>query len=96
MSVAAFRGVAQWSLQQIRSTQPNIPIRSMATLNGPKLVEEMSGGELKPNVYTGTVLLAPRANLQGIRDNVVQVAHHAAVYSPLGDACREQHPRVGL
>lgn len=47
-----------------------------------KMVEEMSGGELKPNVYTGTVLLAPRANLQGIRDNVVQVAHHAAVYTP--------------
>ncbi|WP_135501745.1 C4-dicarboxylate TRAP transporter substrate-binding protein [Roseovarius aestuariivivens] len=47
-----------------------------------EMVEEMSGGDLKPDVYTGTVLLAPRANLQGIRDNVVQVAHHAAVYTP--------------
>ncbi|OAB54854.1 C4-dicarboxylate ABC transporter substrate-binding protein, partial [Phormidium willei BDU 130791] len=47
-----------------------------------EMVEELSGGELQPEVYTGTVLLAPRANLQGIRDNVVQVAHHAAVYTP--------------
>jgi len=45
-------------------------------------VKEMSGGELVPQVFTGSVLLAPRANLQGIRDNVVQVAHHAAVYTP--------------
>src|SRR5690606_35675055 len=47
-----------------------------------QIVEELSNGRLKPEVYTGTVLLAPRANLQGIRDNVVQVAHHAAVYTP--------------
>jgi len=47
-----------------------------------EMVREMSDGELQPDVYTGTVLLAPRANLQGIRDNVVQVAHHAAVYTP--------------
>ncbi len=47
-----------------------------------EIVEELSGGQLLPEVYTGTVLLAPRANLQGIRDNVVQVAHHAAVYTP--------------
>lgn len=47
-----------------------------------ELVKKLSKGDLKPEVYTGTVLLAPRANLQGIRDNVVQVAHHAAVYTP--------------
>ena len=45
-------------------------------------VEELSNGELVPEVYTGTVLLAPRAAMQGIRDNIVQVAHHAAVYTP--------------
>lgn len=45
-------------------------------------VEELSNGDLQPEVYTGTVLLAPRANLQGIQDNVVQVAHHAAIYTP--------------
>ncbi|MGM0702443.1 MAG: C4-dicarboxylate TRAP transporter substrate-binding protein [Pseudomonadota bacterium] len=45
-------------------------------------VESLSGGELQPEVYTGTVLLAPRASLQGIQDNIAQVAHHAAVYTP--------------
>ncbi|ATH78036.1 C4-dicarboxylate ABC transporter substrate-binding protein [Vreelandella venusta] len=47
-----------------------------------ELVKELSNGELQPEVYTGTVLLAPRANLQGIQDNIVQVAHHAAIYTP--------------
>lgn len=47
-----------------------------------EMVKDLSDGDLQPDIYTGTVLLAPRANLQGIRDNVVQVAHHAAVYTP--------------
>jgi len=37
---------------------------------------------LIPQVFTGTVLLAPRANLQGIRDNVVQISNTAGVYTP--------------
>ncbi|MCO7246746.1 C4-dicarboxylate TRAP transporter substrate-binding protein [Halomonas sp. Mc5H-6] len=45
-------------------------------------VKELSNGELQPDVYTGTVLLAPRASLQGIQDNIAQVAHHAAIYTP--------------
>ncbi|MEZ5592982.1 MAG: hypothetical protein R3F53_20665 [Gammaproteobacteria bacterium] len=47
-----------------------------------ELVKELSNGDLQPEVYTGTVLLAPRASLQGIRDNIAQVAHHPAVYTP--------------
>ena len=47
-----------------------------------ELVKELSDGDLQPEVYTGTVLLAPRASLQGIRDNIAQVAHHPAVYTP--------------
>ncbi|TVP43473.1 MAG: C4-dicarboxylate ABC transporter substrate-binding protein [Halomonas sp.] len=47
-----------------------------------EMVRDLSNGELQPEVYTGTVLLAPRANLQGIQDNIVQVAHHAAIYTP--------------
>lgn len=47
-----------------------------------EMVKELSNGELQPEVYTGTVLLAPRANLQGIQDNIVQVAHHAAIFTP--------------
>ena len=58
------------------------PFSKYGYIKWAKIVEEMSGGELKPEVYTGTVLLAPRASLQGVRDGVVQVAHHAAVYTP--------------
>jgi TRAP-type C4-dicarboxylate transport system substrate-binding protein len=47
-----------------------------------EIVKELSDGELQPEVFTGTVLLAPRANLQGLQDNIVQVAHHAAIYTP--------------
>ncbi len=60
----------------------NTPFSKWGYTDWAKNVNEMSGGELVPEVFTGTVLLAPRANLQGIRDNVVQVAHHAAVYTP--------------
>lgn len=48
---------------------------------GPELAQA-SGGDLEPEVYTGTVLLEPRATLQGIRDGVVQVGSHPAVYTP--------------
>lgn len=47
-----------------------------------EIVKDLSGGDLAPQVFTGTVLLAPRATMQGIRDNVVQVGHHAAIYTP--------------
>ncbi len=58
------------------------PLSKYAFVEWADIVREMSGGELDPEVYTGTVLLSPRGALQGIRDNVVQVATHAAVYTP--------------
>lgn len=58
------------------------PFSKWGYLDWAETVKELSGGDLVPEVFTGTVLLAPRANLQGIRDNVVQVAHHAAIYTP--------------
>lgn len=58
------------------------PLSKYTYLEWGEKVEEASGGALKPEVYTGTVLLAPRATLQGIRDNVVQVGSHPAVYTP--------------
>lgn len=45
-------------------------------------VKEISDGQLNPKVFTGTVLLAANASMQGIRQNVVQVAHHPAIYTP--------------
>ena len=59
-----------------------VPMSGEGYIRWAELVEELSGGDLVPEVFTGTVLLAPRASLQGIQDNVVQVAHHAAVYTP--------------
>ncbi|KIN70554.1 TRAP-T family transporter, DctP (Periplasmic binding) subunit [Sulfitobacter noctilucae] len=59
-----------------------VPMSGEGYVRWAELVKELSGGELAPEVFTGTVLLAPRAALQGIQDNVVQVAHHAAVYTP--------------
>lgn len=59
-----------------------VPMSGEGYIQWAELVEELSGGDLVPEVFTGTVLLAPRAALQGIQDNVVQVAHHAAIYTP--------------
>lgn len=58
------------------------PLSKYTYVEWAEALEEASGGELKPEVYTGTVLLAPRATLQGIRDNIVQVGNHPAVYTP--------------
>lgn len=59
-----------------------VPMSGEGYIRWAELVEELSDGDLVPEVYTGTVLLAPRASLQGIQDNVVQVAHATAVYTP--------------
>lgn len=58
------------------------PLSKYAYVEWADIVRDMSDGDLDPEVYTGTVLLSPRGALQGIRDNVVQVATHAAVYTP--------------
>lgn len=59
-----------------------VPMSGEGYIQWADLVKELSDGDLVPEVFTGTVLLAPRAALQGIQDNVVQVAHHAAIYTP--------------
>lgn len=59
-----------------------VPMSGEGYVRWAELVRELSDGDLVPEVFTGTVLLAPRAALQGIQDNVVQVAHHAAIYTP--------------
>lgn len=58
------------------------PFSRFGYIEWAETVKELSNGELQPEVYTGTVLLAPRASLQGIQDNIAQVAHHAAIYTP--------------
>ena len=58
------------------------PLSKFTYVEWAEMLKEASGGDLVPEVYTGTVLLAPRATLQGIRDNVIQVGSHPAVYTP--------------
>ncbi|MDP2698573.1 C4-dicarboxylate TRAP transporter substrate-binding protein [Thalassospira sp.] len=58
------------------------PLTKFGYIEWAKTVKEISGGDLNPEVYTGSVLLAPRANLQGARDNIANVANIAAVYTP--------------
>lgn len=58
------------------------PLSKFGYVEWADIVKDLSGGDLAPEVYTGTVLLAPRAALQGAQDNVVQVANISAVYIP--------------
>jgi TRAP-type C4-dicarboxylate transport system substrate-binding protein len=58
------------------------PLAKFGYVEWAKIVEEMSGGELKPKVFTGTVLLPPRAGLSGIRDGITQVGYAAGSYTP--------------
>jgi len=58
------------------------PLSKYAYVEWADAVKTLSGGDLEAQVFTGTVLLAPRANLQGIRDNVAQVSTAAAMYTP--------------
>jgi TRAP-type C4-dicarboxylate transport system substrate-binding protein len=58
------------------------PLSKFGYVEWAKTVKEISGGDLNPQVYTGSVLLAPRASLQGARDNIANVANIAAVYTP--------------
>ena len=58
------------------------PLSKFGYVEWAEKVREISGGDLSPEVYTGSVLLAPRASLQGARDNIANVANIAAVYTP--------------
>nr|WP_321981377.1 C4-dicarboxylate TRAP transporter substrate-binding protein [uncultured Cohaesibacter sp.] len=58
------------------------PLSKYGYVEWAEMVKDLSDGDLNPQVYTGTVLLAPRASLQGARDNIVQVVNHAAIYTP--------------
>lgn len=47
-----------------------------------KELEVRSNGDLKANVFTGSVLLPPAAHLSGIRDGVADIGYHAGTYTP--------------
>lgn len=82
MTMAAIPAASQTSFTATAFYDQNHPLSYYGYVEWSQLVEELSGGQLKPEFFAGTVLLAPRAALQGVRDGVVQVAHHAAVFTP--------------
>ena len=57
------------------------PLTKYGYLEWAKKVEEASGGALKPNVFTGTVLLPPAAHLSGLRDGVTDMTYHGGTYT---------------
>lgn len=81
-SLTALPAVAETNFIANSFYDSAVPMSQQGYLQWADLVKDLSDGELVPEVYTGTVLLAPRASLQGVQDNVVQVAHHTAVYTP--------------
>ncbi len=75
-------GSAQTSFVATAFYDQQHPLSYYGYVEWAEMVRELSGGELQPEFFAGTTLLAPRAALQGVRDGVVQVAHHAAVFTP--------------
>jgi TRAP-type C4-dicarboxylate transport system substrate-binding protein len=45
-------------------------------------LQASSNGELRPKVFTGTVLLPARAGMSGLRDDIAQVGYHYSGYTP--------------
>lgn len=58
------------------------PLGQYGYVEWAKDVKKISNSSLIPNVFTGTVLLPPRASLKGLKDGIVQVDYHAATYTP--------------
>ena len=58
------------------------PLGQFGYVDWAKDLEIASGGKFKPTVYTGTVLLPPRAGMSGVRDGIAQVGYHAGTYTP--------------
>ncbi len=58
------------------------PLGKYGYVEWAKTVDKMSNGELKANVFTGTVLLPPRSGMSGVRDGITQVGYHAGTYTP--------------
>ncbi len=58
------------------------PLTRQGYMDWAKRVEEMSKGDLKINVFTGTALLPVNAHLSGLRDGIAHVTYHAGTYTP--------------
>ena len=58
----------------------SVPMSGEGYIQWADLVEDLSDGDLVPEVFTGTVLLSPRAALQGIQDNEYAMGYFGYAY----------------
>ncbi|MEB8387217.1 C4-dicarboxylate TRAP transporter substrate-binding protein [Rhodobacteraceae bacterium KMM 6894] len=58
------------------------PLTGDGYLELAKTLEDVSGGDLTLQVYTGTSLLPPAAHLSGLQDGIVDMTYHAGTYTP--------------
>ncbi|WP_397542189.1 C4-dicarboxylate TRAP transporter substrate-binding protein [Roseovarius salis] len=58
------------------------PLTGAGYLELAKTIEDVSGGDLTLQVFTGTSLLPPAAHLSGLQDAVVDMTYHAGTYTP--------------
>ncbi|MBO6827836.1 MAG: TRAP transporter substrate-binding protein DctP [Sneathiella sp.] len=83
LATSAFTGAASAEEFKANIFFPDThPLAQYGYLEWAKIVKDLSGGELEPKVFTGTVLLPPRSGMSGVRDGIVSVGYHAATYTP--------------
>lgn len=61
---------------------PAHPLTKYGYIEWVEQVKKQSNGELQPQLFAGTALLAPEDHLSGVRDGMAQVAWHAGGYTP--------------
>ena len=61
---------------------PELTLTKFAYTEFAKRVAEATNGEISFKVYTGGVLIPPRASMEGLADNIAQVGYHAGTYTP--------------
>jgi TRAP-type C4-dicarboxylate transport system substrate-binding protein len=61
---------------------PELTLTKYAYTEFAERVAEATDGAIEFNVYTGGVLIPPRASMEGIADGIAVVGYHAGTYTP--------------
>lgn len=61
---------------------PSHPVTKYGYTDWMALIEEQSGGTLKPTLFTGAALLAPADHLSGVRDGIADFGWISGTYTP--------------
>ncbi|MCP1337090.1 C4-dicarboxylate TRAP transporter substrate-binding protein [Futiania mangrovi] len=61
---------------------PELTLTKYAYTEFAKRVADATNGAVSFKVYTGGVLIPPRASMEGIADGIAQVGYHAGTYTP--------------